>query len=72
LLCTDGFYRAVDTYGVVDEAGLVAACRQQHGMDGVLSAIRAAEAADPECEKFPRFKPADDASAVGLVNVGVW
>jgi hypothetical protein len=72
LLCTDGFYRAVDTYGVVDKVGLVAACRQQQGMDQVLSAIRATEAADPECEKFPRFKPADDASAVGLVNVGVW
>ena len=68
LLCTDGFYRAVDNYSLVDDAGLVAACKQAGGVAHVLERIRAAEAADPHCEKFLRFKPADDASSVMLVR----
>jgi hypothetical protein len=32
----------------------------------VLHALRAVEAADASCEKYPRFKPSDDATAVML------
>ena len=68
LLCTDGFYRAVDHYGLHDDASLLAACGQEHGVDDVLAALRAVEAADPSCETYLRFKPADDATAVMLVG----
>lgn len=68
LLCTDGFYRAVDTYGVTDDAGILAACAVPGGATNMLSAIRAAEAADPLCQRHLRFKPADDATAICLVS----
>jgi hypothetical protein len=32
----------------------------------VLHALRAVEASDASCEKYPRFKPSDDATAVML------
>ena len=67
LLCTDGFYRAVDTYGCYDDAGLMSACRMEGGVEKVLQQIRAIEASDPDCQQHLRFKPADDASAVLLV-----
>ena len=61
LLCTDGYYRAVDTYGLFDDAGLMEA---EAGK--VLTAVREVEAADPDCTRHPRFKPSDDATAVML------
>lgn len=64
LLCTDGYYRAVDHYGLHDAAGLMEASAA--GVEAVLAALRAAEASDPDCRHFPRFKPADDATAVML------
>ncbi|MCB1377196.1 MAG: protein phosphatase 2C domain-containing protein [Alphaproteobacteria bacterium] len=68
LLCTDGFYRAVDHYGLYDDDDLVRACAEPDGVDKVLAQLRAAEAADPHCLAHPRFKPADDATAVMLVS----
>ncbi len=68
LLCSDGFYRAVDIYGLYDDASLAAACQKPGGVHQVLAAIRATEAADPTCHRFPRFKPADDVTAVFLAN----
>jgi hypothetical protein len=64
LLCTDGYYRAVDTYGLMDEARLMDA--SSASVAEVLALIRATEAADPDCLRHPRFKPADDATAVML------
>lgn len=64
LLCTDGYYRAVDHYGLLDDAGLMNASAD--GVGEVLAALRAVEAGDPDCLRFPRFKPADDATAVML------
>ena len=64
LLCTDGYYRAADHYGLYDDAGLLDASGEN--VETVLAAIRAAEAADPDCWRYPRFKPADDATAVML------
>ena len=67
LLCTDGFYRAVDHYGLHDDGSLLAACVGEGGVGRVLAALRATEAGDPDCRKYFRFKPADDATAVSLV-----
>jgi hypothetical protein len=64
LLCTDGYYRAVDTYGLFDDAGLLSASAA--GVDRLLGDIRSVEAADPHCTRHPRFKPADDATALLL------
>jgi hypothetical protein len=66
LLCTDGYYRAVDHYGLHDDAGLMDA--SAGGVDTVLAALRAVEAGDPDCLRYPRFKPADDATAVMLAR----
>ncbi len=64
LLCTDGYYRAVDTYGLHDDASLLRASAES--VDGLLAGIRAVEAGDHHCLRHPRFKPADDATAVML------
>lgn len=66
LLCTDGYYRAVDHYGLHDDRGLLEASLAADGVERVVSRLRAVEAADPACETFLRFKPADDATAVAL------
>jgi Protein phosphatase 2C len=63
LICSDGFYRAVDTYGLYPHNGFLDACRD---VAPVLKQLRAVEAADPLCLKFPRFKVADDATALYL------
>lgn len=64
LLCTDGYYRAVDHYHLYDDASLIGSSAADAGT--VLKEIRAVEYFDPDCQKFLRFKPADDASAVAL------
>jgi Protein phosphatase 2C len=66
LLCTDGYYRAVDHYLQFTDEGLIDASASAGGVDTVLRGIRAAESADPHCQTFFRFKPADDATAVML------
>jgi Protein phosphatase 2C len=66
LLCTDGFYRAVDYYDMHSDESLLAACKVAGGADKVLRGIRAVEAGDPECKTYLRFKPADDATVVVL------
>jgi hypothetical protein len=66
LLCTDGYYRAVDYYTLFSEDGLLAASAVEGGVDRVLHMVRAIEASDPDCQKYLRFKPADDATAMML------
>jgi hypothetical protein len=66
LLCTDGFYRAVDHYGLYENGTLLEACLLEGGCERVLKQVREAEAADPLCLRYLRFKPADDATAVAL------
>ena len=66
LICTDGYYRAVDHYGLHNNAGLIDASVE--GVERVLVTLREAEAADPDCLRHPRFKPADDATAVMLAK----
>jgi hypothetical protein len=67
LLCSDGFYRAVDHYGLHSDASLMKTCSAADGVGGVLQQVRATEAGDPACSQFLRFKPADDATAVCLL-----
>ena len=66
LLCTDGYYRAVDHYALHSDESLLEASSEVDGLDRVLKDIRALEASDPSCQKYLRFKPADDATAVVL------
>ena len=66
LLCTDGYYRAVDYYALHSEESLLEASLNPGGVDGVLNSIRSVEASDPACAKYLRFKPADDVTAVVL------
>jgi hypothetical protein len=66
LLCTDGYYRAVDYYALHSNESLLRASLVTGGVNSVLAAMRTVEAADPACGKYPRFKPADDATAVAL------
>lgn len=66
LLCTDGYYRAVDYYALHSAESLLEASLASGGVDSVLDSIRAVEASDPTCVKYLRFKPADDATAVAL------
>ena len=67
LLCTDGYYRAVDTYGLMDDGQLMDASAD--GVTDVLKLIRSTEAGDLDCMRFPRFKPADDATALMLTHL---
>lgn len=66
LLCTDGYYRAVDHYDMHSDETLIEASSGAYGVDHVLADVRAVEAGDPTCDKYLRFKPADDATAVML------
>ena len=66
LLCTDGYYRAVDHYALHTEESLLEASVAPAGVESVMDSIRAIEASDPACVKYLRFKPADDATAVAL------
>jgi hypothetical protein len=66
LLNTDGFYRAVDHYDLHSNESLISACLERGGITDVLHALRAVETADASCEKYPRFKPSDDATTVVL------
>lgn len=65
LLMTDGFAALIDAYRTYDEAGLFAAVRAR-GLAAVGAELRAIEAGDPRCERFPRFKRCDDATALWL------
>ncbi|HEX6840832.1 MAG TPA: PP2C family serine/threonine-protein phosphatase [Stellaceae bacterium] len=63
LLLSDGFYRLVDVYRRYSYETLFDAA-QQKGLAPLAAELRAIEAADPECRRFPRLKPRDDATAV--------
>ena len=69
LICTDGFYRAVDHYKLHDNQSLLATCGQEGGTENILKNVRVVEQSDPQCQKYIRFKPADDASAIMLAKL---
>ncbi|MFN8722935.1 MAG: hypothetical protein ACK5YI_19095 [Rhodospirillales bacterium] len=65
LLASDGFWRLVDPYGVLTADALMDAVVAR-GPAAVLADLRAIEAGDAACVRFPRLKVRDDATAVLL------
>ena len=63
LLCTDGYYRLVDTYHKRTDQSLLSDS-VNIGVSTMLREIREIERGDKHCLAFPRIKPADDATAV--------
>ena len=63
LLCTDGYYRLVDTYQQRTDQSLLLASLDI-GVSAMIHEIRNIERMDEHCLKFPRIKPSDDATAV--------
>lgn len=63
VLMSDGLERFAVKYELGDEAAMVRRAVEK-GPLGLLTAIRAAEQADPDCRRFPRLKPSDDATCL--------
>jgi serine/threonine protein phosphatase PrpC len=63
LLVSDGFYRLVDTFHVLDPDGLLDETAGS-GARSLVDRLRAIEAEDPEGIRHPRLKRSDDATAV--------
>lgn len=68
LMTSDGFFRLVDHYDEMTEPELLAQSSTEGGITSLCERLRAIEHSDPACAKFPRFKPADDASAIALMR----
>lgn len=65
LLMSDGFVAIADLYRLIDQTalpGLLAG----GGLSGLAMQLRAAEADDAACTRWPRFKQGDDATALWL------
>ncbi|WP_043470944.1 protein phosphatase 2C domain-containing protein [Kitasatospora sp. MBT66] len=58
---SDGAARLVTDYGVASWVDVFATLRGE-GADGLISAVRKAEATDPDGLRWPRFKSGDDAA----------
>lgn len=65
LLMTDGFAALIDVYHALEPAALMAALPEA-GLAGLAARLRAIEAQDADCARYPRFKPRDDATALWL------
>jgi hypothetical protein len=65
LLMTDGFVAVTDLYRLIDQAALPGLLAKG-GLAGIAAQLRAAEADDAECLRWPRFKQGDDATAIWL------
>lgn len=65
LLASDGFAALVDLYAAYDPDSLMMAALRL-GLEPLVREARAIEAADPDAERFPRFKRSDDATALLL------
>ncbi|WP_236789856.1 hypothetical protein [Amycolatopsis sp. GM8] len=63
LLASDGVSVAVDDYGIFDWPHVLTTARD-HGLLSVLEAVRTAESADPDGERWPRAKRHDDQALV--------
>lgn len=64
LLMTDGYLAAVEDYGLYDAPTLFHTAATD--IREPLARLRTVEADDPDCRRFPRFKPSDDATAAFL------
>lgn len=65
LLMTDGFVAVTDLYRLIDQAALPGLLTEG-GLSGIAARLRAAEADDADCMRWPRFKQGDDATAIWL------
>lgn len=65
LLMSDGFAAITDLYRLVDEQALPGLLADG-GLPGIAARLRAAEAEDSACERWPRFKQGDDATALWI------
>jgi hypothetical protein len=63
LLCTDGYYRLVDTYHRRTDQSLLSDSVNT-GVSAMIRELREIERMDEQCLKFPRMKPSDDATGV--------
>ncbi|HEX3407612.1 MAG TPA: protein phosphatase 2C domain-containing protein [Caulobacteraceae bacterium] len=63
VLMSDGFERFAVKYELGDEAAMARRALAE-GPEPLLAALRAVEAADPDCRRFPRLKPSDDATCL--------
>jgi hypothetical protein len=63
LLMTDGFARLSEVFAAYSDESLVEAAFEK-GLRALCDELRALERADRQCERVPRMKPHDDASAV--------
>jgi serine/threonine protein phosphatase PrpC len=63
LLCTDGYYRLVDTYHRKTDQSLLSDSANS-GISAMIRELREIERMDEQCLKFPRMKPSDDATGV--------
>jgi len=63
LLCSDGFWRLVETFSLYTEHDLLPAC-QRKGLAALITELRSTEHGDPDGLQFPRLKGSDDATAV--------
>lgn len=66
MLASDGFFRLVDHYHELSEAALLTRAQKDGGVRSLYDRLRAIEESDPQCRRFPRLKPKDDASAIAL------
>ena len=65
LLASDGIMRLCDVFHRYDAQSLFEAA-WTHGLAPLLTELRALEAADDDCRRFPRAKTSDDATALLL------
>lgn len=63
LLCTDGFYRLVEMYGLYDDEGLFRAA-ETDGLAALIGRLRGFESDAADDIRFGRFKTSDDAAAL--------
>jgi serine/threonine protein phosphatase PrpC len=65
LLMSDGFAAVTDLYRLIEQTALPDLLAEG-GLSGIAAQLRAAEAEDAECMRWPRFKQGDDATAIWL------
>jgi hypothetical protein len=62
-LLSDGATRITDLYHQIGWPAMIDIVRE-HGPAALIRQVRTAEDADPDCERWPRHKPRDDATVV--------
>lgn len=67
LICSDGFGRLVEPFGLVDGYGALLAAVRAGAAEHLVAQLREAELADPGRVRHPRFGVSDDASVVHAV-----